>query len=700
MYRHAERRSHTRLLVKSKHERHNNLYQHDIIIGGIIQPISLTRFWHRRIAEAAFLMSAGIIVLYFLPTLITTPIVASLSVNKTILVLASLSAFISFVSYIWIPKKAILGISIAIYLLFAAAVSGLIVTTGGADSPFIALWMLVAIFSGIFGVYGLIPMLIGLGAFVGSAYLHGGLSVELIVVIGFAGLLPLIASFIIWHGRTIRGESDGSDRAYKDLATELSHVASQSEVVINAIGDGVIAVDPQGVIQLINPAAQRIIGWGKQDALALSYVSVLQMTNVKNEPLTAATDPVQQVLNTNQQVRDNNIVIVTKSGKKIMSSVVVSPIGDAGSGAIIVFRDITNEKAEEREQAEFISTASHEMRTPVASIEGYLGLALNPATAQIDDKARDFILKAHESAQHLGRLFQDLLDVSKAEDGRLSNNPKVIDVMAYTHDILQGLQQKATDKGLRLVFKPNPDDGGRHMVPVYNVNLDNDHIREVINNLTENAIKYTLVGEVIVDVVGTEDKVVISIKDSGIGIPAEDMPHLFQKFYRVDNVDTRQIGGTGLGLYLCRRLAETIGGRIWAESEYKKGSTFYFEIPRIDNQTAVRLSEQQAAAAAQATQTPVQPAQPTSFVPPVDTAPLIQPDISPTVPAPVQVATTVPRGESLSPEQIAAQVAKLQALARAQNALGPQPVYQAPASTEGRQPGVSIPVRDTPRLVQ
>src|SRR5690606_4513614 len=98
-------------------------------------------------------------------------------------------------------------------------------------------------------------------------------------------------------------------------------------------------------------------------------------------------------------------------------SLVASPVGGPGSGIIIVFRDITKEKAEEREQAEFISTASHEMRTPVASIEGYLGLALNPATAQVDEKARNYITKAHEAAQHLGRLFQDLLDTARAEDG-------------------------------------------------------------------------------------------------------------------------------------------------------------------------------------------------------------------------------------------------------------------------------------------
>jgi nitrogen-specific signal transduction histidine kinase len=389
------------------------------------------------------------------------------------------------------------------------------------------------------------------------------------------------------------------------------------------------------------------------------------------------------------------MTIITHSGKKILASLVASPVGDIGAGAIIVFRDITKEKAEEREQAEFISTASHEMRTPVASIEGYLGLALNPNTAQIDDKARDFIQKAHESAQHLGRLFQDLLDVSKAQDGRLSNIPKVVDIMAYTHDILQGLQEKATEKGLRLTFKPNPDDGGKHVVPVYHVNLDNDHIREVINNLTENAIKYTPAGEVIVDITGTEDKVVISVKDSGIGIPTEDMSHLFQKFYRVNNAETNQIGGTGLGLFLCRRLAEAMGGRIWAESEYKKGSTFYLELPRISSQEASQLTQQQAQeAAAAAAAAPVVEA--TSFTPSMEpSAPGVAAAAVPqsaTTPAPagdVQAATTVPRGESLTPEQIAAHVAKLKQMIADQ-----QQAEQPAVDPAARPAGVAVPVRD------
>jgi PAS domain S-box-containing protein len=646
-------------------------------------------------------VSAGVILLYFLPYFSTNTLKQAFIVTIPVLVIASVTALVSIITYLWIPKKVTMQAALLIYLLLSVTAAGLIITTGGVTSPFIALWMLVSVFAGVFGIWGLLPNLAGLGAFVAHEYLDGRFGVELIVLVGFAGILPLIASFIIWHNRA-KDEGEGGDKAYKKLATELSQVATQSEVVINAIGDGVMAVDGQGTIQIINPAAQRILGWGKQDSLALNYKSVLQLTDLKNVPLEAVNNPVEQVLNNNQQLRNDDIMIVTHSGKKIMGSLVISPIGEQGSGAIIVFRDVTKEKSEEREQAEFISTASHEMRTPVAAIEGFLGLALNPATAQIDEKARNFILKAHESSQHLGRLFQDLLDVSKAEDGRLSNTPKVVDMIAYTNDILQGLQQKATDKGLKLTFVPLPDDGARHVAPVYDVNLDNDHIREVINNLTENAIKYTPAGEVSVDVTGTDDKVLVSIKDSGIGIPAEDMPHLFQKFYRVDNAETNQIGGTGLGLYLCRRLAETIGGRIWAESEYKKGSTFFLELPRISASEAATLSAEQAQAARDTAAKASAPVQAATFDPntPVLPLPAAVSDANGVRPI-TQAATTVPRGESLSQEQKNAQIAKLRALVAEQSAVASAtapadvPVPTPTSVIAPRPSSISIPIRDS-----
>ncbi|MEO5690571.1 MAG: HAMP domain-containing sensor histidine kinase, partial [Candidatus Saccharimonadales bacterium] len=238
------------------------------------------------------------------------------------------------------------------------------------------------------------------------------------------------------------------------------------------------------------------------------------------------------------------------------------------------------------------------MRTPVAAIEGYLGLALNPQTATIDDKARMYLTKAHESAEHLGQLFQDLLDVSKAEDGRLSSNPTAIDVTSFARDVTSSLQSKAINNQISLVFAPDTNDPANQTItPVYYVNADPNHYREVLANLIENGIKYTKSsGTVTVDISGDETHVIISIIDNGLGIPTEDISHLFQKFYRVDNTDTREIGGTGLGLYLCRRLVESMDGRIWVESVYGKGSMFFVELPRMNNDQAlqqIQASQQQ-----------------------------------------------------------------------------------------------------------
>jgi PAS domain S-box-containing protein len=516
---------------------------------------------------------------------------SALLVSTPVAITAATAFIAGLVSYFWAPKQYEFWGSWIAFMVLAITSAALILSTGDTTSPFIALWMVVGVFAGIFGIYGLLPLFIALGVFMVFQYTVGALTRESIVTIILAGELPLAISYLIWHTKS--ATDTNSDRAYRDLASELSQVANKSEVVINAIADGVIAVSSKGLIQLINPAAQQMIGWGKQDALALDYKSVLKLIDKTGNEVTAANDPVADALTSNKQVTTNALTLLTNSQKKVLISINVSPVGQLGSGVIIVFRDITKEKSEEREQAEFISTASHEMRTPVASIEGYLGLALNPATATIDIRARDFINKAHESAQHLGRLFQDLLDVTKADDGRLSNNPKVVDLVAFTHDIMQGLKPRADEKGLRTLFKPLPDEetNERRLNPVYYTNVDNDHLREVIGNLIENAIKYTPKGDVVVDITGDNDHVTISVADSGIGIPKEDQAHLFQKFYRVDNSETREIGGTGLGLYLCRRLTETMEGRLWVDSEYKRGSTFFVELPRISHEDAMKMIE-------------------------------------------------------------------------------------------------------------
>ena len=369
-----------------------------------------------------------------------------------------------------------------------------------------------------------------------------------------------------------------------------SSFLGDGKAILDAVDDGVLAVDQKGNILAINPAAEQITGWSGSDAAGLVFNSVLKITNNDGAEMLDVSNPVNRVLRTNENFTTRDLFIKTQSGKITPIFLAVNSIGGANSGVVVVFRDISKELSDNREQAEFISTASHEMRTPVASIEGYLGLALNPATATIDARAKSFLEKAHENTQHLGQLFQDLLDITKAEDGRLKNEPVVLDATDFSRNIWEGLKPKAEDKGLEYIFMPDHNIAGeKTIMPVFFIHADRDHLHEVLNNLFENAIKYTPSGTVAVNVTGDSDSVRISVKDSGIGIPAEDLPHLFQKFYRVDNSETREINGTGLGLFLSRKLTESIGGKLTVESEYKKGSVFTVRLPRITRENAESL---------------------------------------------------------------------------------------------------------------
>lgn len=515
--------------------------------------------------------------------------------SPLIVALAAVATILGLTSYILIRQKQNTSLTPFSFITLALASALYIYTSGELSSSAVALWVVIGLISALFGASGLVSI----GA-IGHSYLlvtlltKGAIEQSLILPFILIVEVPLLLSFLLWYQRRKKGDSKES--SYSALVRELGQVANKSEIVINAIADGVLAIDTHGVIQLINPAAQTIVGWGKQDATGLDYRSVLKLLDGQGKELTDANDPIQRCLMTNTAVVTEEFSLQTTSGKTIMISILVSPVGrlDASGGAIIVFRDITAARAEERSKAEFVSTASHEMRTPVAAIEGYLGLALNPQTAAIDDKARAYLTKAHESAQHLGRLFQDLLDISKAEDGRLKNEPTVIDMVHFIHELCESFRVSAEQKGLSLLFLPTTEDQGfgAHITPAFYTYADADHVREVVSNLIENAIKYTKQGRVTVDIKGDADHVRVLVHDSGIGIPAEDIPHLFQKFYRVDNTDTREIGGTGLGLYLSRRLVEAMNGHLTVESEYGKGSVFTIELPRLSHEDAMQKIEQ------------------------------------------------------------------------------------------------------------
>ncbi|HLZ14388.1 MAG TPA: HAMP domain-containing sensor histidine kinase, partial [Candidatus Saccharimonadales bacterium] len=362
-------------------------------------------------------------------------------------------------------------------------------------------------------------------------------------------------------------------------------------------------------------------GWPVEEASGVDVQAVLKVTKEDGTEITQDEYPFKAVL-IHKAFINQVLQVTSRAEKKVIVSLVISPVVTPDGkvyGAVGVLRDISEQRAAERQSADFISTASHEMRTPVAAIEGYLALALNDKVSTVDSRARGFLEKAHASTQHLGQLFQDLLTSAKAEDGRLTNHPAVVEMGSFLEQLVQDLRFSAQKKGLDAEFvigtgetidattDTTTEGAGSAMKvlkPLYYVYADPDRMREVITNLFDNACKYTDTGKISLGLTGNGEVVQFYIRDTGNGIPAEDIPHLFQKFYRVDNSATRTVGGTGLGLFICRKIIELYHGRIWVESQLGKGSTFFINLPRLTTQKAAQLQTAGAATSASATPTP------------------------------------------------------------------------------------------------
>lgn len=364
------------------------------------------------------------------------------------------------------------------------------------------------------------------------------------------------------------------------------NTAELANLVLNSIEEGVIIVHPSGVVLLSNPAAMRMLGVNDTSAiLNVQIGSLLRLENGEGMKLEDNVNPVLLAINSGKKYSTRDFVLVNliEQRKPVAISVVSTNSGQ--NERIITLRDISRELEEEGEQTEFISTASHEMRTPVASIEGYLGLALNPKTATIDERARKYLEEAHTSSKHLGRLFKDLLDVTKLDDKKIRVQLSPVEMTSTVRSIANGQVPQMSEKGIHYTFGSNgtsTSGNGRFLNQEVYASVDIDFLREAVNNLVENAIKYTAEGGGIwVNVRGDDDRVLINVTDTGIGISPDDLKHVFQKFYRADNSQTRTVGGTGLGLYLVKQRVEAMGGKVWAESSFGEGSTFYLSFPRI-----------------------------------------------------------------------------------------------------------------------
>lgn len=473
----------------------------------------------------------------------------------------------------------------------------IIISTGGLDSPYYSLWLLAIVTAGMFGRAETITIVgVTIAYYLIALWADGPRSTNLtdhliqLVITMIAGLLGE------WVHTKSRHASAASNNL-QQVRGQLSSEQIKAEAIIQGIGEGVMVIDAARRIQMFNRAACELSGWDAASAQNIDFNLVLQLKTAQDQPLAGSHDPFSEAWSKKDSIVREDLVMTTRSGRKVMLNISVSPMftpEGKPSGAIALFRDISREKEVERQKEEFVSTASHEMRTPVAAIEGYISLAMNPNVATIDDRAKSYLDKAHATIQHLGDLFKDLLSVTKAEEGQLMQKIEPINIDKLLGQATSDMQFTAQKKNLTLVYQVGGA-AGKTISPLFYVAANPERLREVVMNLMENAVKYTSEGGIKVTLEGGDRDVTVSVADTGLGIAAEDIPHLFQKFYRIDSSATRTIGGTGLGLYLCRRVIEAFNGRIWIESEISKGSTFKFTLPRLSQEEVDQMQQTMAA---------------------------------------------------------------------------------------------------------
>lgn len=420
---------------------------------------------------------------------------------------------------------------------------------------------------------------------------------HLILLLAGGGGGALLIGGSVWAYLHTHHHTD-QDNEKTSLKHNLKNEQMKAQIIFNAIQDGVMIISQTHIIEAFNPGASNITGWKIEEALGIDFKLVVRLVDNQGNPYPDAENPFLSSLSNHLAVRDSNATILTRGDHRIPISLEVSPVTNesgAPTGQVVaVFRDVSKEKAEEKQRGEFISTASHEMRTPIAAIEGYLSLALNEKVCKIDPNAKNYLEKAHAATSHLGRLFQDLLTSSKAEDGRLQSYPTVIEMGELVQQTVDDGRFNAEKKGLQLKYVFSNDQPAKSLRPLFYVFADQNRMREVLQNLIDNAIKYTNDGTVTISLTGDDNVMQLQFNDTGPGIAPEDIGHLFQKFYRVDSTLTRTVTGTGLGLFICRKIVEMYNGRIWVESQLGKGSTFFINLPRLNAEKALKVQHEQA----------------------------------------------------------------------------------------------------------
>ncbi len=362
--------------------------------------------------------------------------------------------------------------------------------------------------------------------------------------------------------------------------TNLERIADQA--ILESIGEGLIAVDAKGKIMMVNKAAEKLLGQ-KSSELKGARLTKLPLLDSEGRRIPAAKRPILTVLNSAAVIGpssgDNYFVHKTKG--KFPVGLTTTPIRLKGKiiGAIEVFRDISKEQEIDKAKTEFVSIASHQLRTPLGLTKWYLEAMREEGTDVLSKTNQSYLNEIHKSNERVLQVVRELLSVSRIDQRRVKNEPQNTDAVQLVRGIVDEIAPAATNKNIDLDLKI-----ARARIPA--IHIDQMRLHEVVQNLVINALEYTLPGGTVTVHVDRQGRsIVLRIVDTGMGISEEDQKRLFTKFFRSERAALQNPDGSGLGLYVVKSYVEEWGGSISVQSHEGKGSAFTITLPTKKGRT-------------------------------------------------------------------------------------------------------------------
>jgi PAS domain S-box-containing protein len=352
--------------------------------------------------------------------------------------------------------------------------------------------------------------------------------------------------------------------------TELLEAASQkNEIILDTAADGIVGIDPAGLITFINAAGASILGWPESDLIGRSLHETIHSSDVEGDCTICHPHATA--------VRPSGAKLFQRHDGRYVPVDVTSSIMRSDRGAVITFRDVSERVAIEQMKDEFVATVSHELRTPLTAIRGAVGLIGSVVASKLGEQPQRLLNIAVNNCDRLLRLVNELLDSERLVSGRFELRRESVDagsLMQQAAGLMQAIGEKS---GVTVIAEPLDE----------MIDADADRVIQLLTNLIGNAIKFSPsngIVRVTAEVRG--DEVLFHVADQGRGIPPEKLDTVFERFRQVESSDAHEKGGSGLGLAICRGIVDAHGGRIWVESKFGAGSTFSFALPH--NESSVR----------------------------------------------------------------------------------------------------------------